>query len=132
MQENLHRRKREKISGPLPRTPTRRRKKEHNTSKPVARYFNLRNHSNHNMTICGLSSHHGTQKKAAKIANSKSFFNCVHSLHTELMNAYHFTNLFINSCVHIFTIGKAPLQLSKSFTVVIQPLSACLIKPKSG
>ena len=28
-------------------------------SKPVARYFNLPNHSHHNMTICGLSLHHG-------------------------------------------------------------------------
>ena len=28
-------------------------------SKPVARHFNLRNHSHHNMTICGLSLHHG-------------------------------------------------------------------------
>ena len=29
------------------------------TSKPVARHFNLPNHSHHNMTICGLSLHHG-------------------------------------------------------------------------
>ena len=28
-------------------------------SKPVARHFNLLNHSHHNMTICGLSLHHG-------------------------------------------------------------------------
>ena len=28
-------------------------------SKPVARHFNLRNHSHHNMTICKLSLHHG-------------------------------------------------------------------------
>ena len=28
-------------------------------SKPVARHFNLPNHSHHNMTICGLSLHHG-------------------------------------------------------------------------
>ena len=28
-------------------------------SKPVARHFNLSNHSHHNMTICGLSLHHG-------------------------------------------------------------------------
>jgi len=27
-------------------------------SKPVVRHFNLRNHSHHNMTICGLSLHH--------------------------------------------------------------------------
>ena len=28
-------------------------------SKPVARHFNLPNHSHHNMTICGLSLQHG-------------------------------------------------------------------------
>ena len=28
-------------------------------SKPVARHFNLRNHSHHNMSIWGLSLHHG-------------------------------------------------------------------------
>ena len=28
-------------------------------SKQVARHFNLPNHSHHNMTICGLSLHHG-------------------------------------------------------------------------
>ena len=28
-------------------------------SKPVARHFNLPNHSHHNMTICGLSLHQG-------------------------------------------------------------------------
>ena len=28
-------------------------------SKPVARHFNLPNHSHYNMTICGLSLHHG-------------------------------------------------------------------------
>ena len=28
-------------------------------SKPVARHFNLLNNSHHNMTICGLSLHHG-------------------------------------------------------------------------
>jgi len=38
------------------------------------------------------------------------FFNWVHSLHTESMNASHSTNLFTNSCDHIFTNGKAPLH----------------------
>ena len=33
-----------------------------------------------------------------------------HSLHTESMNASHSTNLFTNSCDHIFTNGKAPLH----------------------
>ena len=76
-------------------------------SKPVARHFNLPNHSRHNMTICGLSLHHGNTK-SRKISNKNSFFNWVHSLHTELMNASHSTNLFTNSCDHISTNGKAP------------------------
>ena len=51
----------------------------------------------------------GTQK-AARISNKNSFFNWVHSLHKELMNASHSTNLFSNSCNHISTNGKAPLH----------------------
>ena len=42
-------------------------------SKPVARHFNLPNHSHHNMTICGLPYTTGTQK-VAKISNKNSFF----------------------------------------------------------
>ena len=34
-------------------------KNDTDASKPVARHFNLPNHSHHNMTICGLSLHHG-------------------------------------------------------------------------
>ena len=66
-------------------------------SKPVTRHFNLQNHSHHNMTICG----HHRNTESHKISNKNSFFNWVHSLHTELMNASHSTNLFTNSCDHI-------------------------------
>ena len=34
-------------------------KNDTDASKSVARHFNLPNHSHHNMTICGLSLHHG-------------------------------------------------------------------------
>ena len=34
-------------------------KNDTDASKPVARHFNLPNHSHHNMTICGLSLYHG-------------------------------------------------------------------------
>ena len=54
----------------------------------VARHFNLPNHSHYNMTICGLSLHHG---------NTES-------------RKIHSTNLFTNSCDHISTNGKAPLH----------------------
>ena len=97
-------------------------------SKPVARHFNLLNHSHHNMTICGLSLHHGnTESRKSlripftltyhpkniameKVSNKNSFFNWVHSFHMELMNASHSTNLFTNSCDHISTNGKALLH----------------------
>ena len=78
-------------------------------SKPVAHHFNLPNHSHHNMTICGYSYTTGTQN-TAKISNKNSFLNWVHSLHTELINASHSTNLFTNSCDHISTNGKGPLH----------------------
>ena len=78
-------------------------------SKPVTRHFNLPNHYHHNMTICGLSLHHGNTE-TPKISNKNSFFNWVHSLHTEIMNASHSTNLFTNSYNHISTNGKAPLH----------------------
>ena len=50
------------------------------------------------------------RRKAAKFSNKNSFFNWVHSLHTELMNASHSTNLFANSCDHNSTNGKASLH----------------------
>ena len=112
MQENLHRQNREKIGGPLPRTPTRRRKNMTEASKPVAHHFNLSNHSHHNMTICGYPYTTGTQK-TTKISKKNSFLNLVHSLQTELMNASHSTNLFINSCDHISTNGKYRLHSHK-------------------
>ena len=62
--------------------------------------------------FAGYSYTKGTQK-AAKISNKNSFFNWVHSLHTELMNASHSTNLFTNSCDHISTNGKARLHSYK-------------------
>ena len=104
MQKDLHRRNREKIGGPLSRTPTRCRKNDTDASKPVARHFNLPNHSHHNMTICGLSLHHGNT--AVKISNKNLFFNWAHSIHTESMNASHAINLFTNSRHPISTNSK--------------------------
>ena len=61
--------------GGLPsRTPTRCRKRRQDASKPVARHFNLPNHSHQNMTLCGLSGHHGNTE-AAKFSNKNSSFN---------------------------------------------------------
>ena len=82
------------------------------SDKTYYKYFNLPDHSHHNMTICGLSLPHGNTElqKAAKISNKNSLFNWVHSLHTELMNASHSANLFTYSCDHISTNYKAPLD----------------------
>jgi len=92
-------------------------------------------------------------QKAAKVSNKNSSFNWLLSILTELMNASHSTNIFTNSCHQISTNGKIPphshmdlqhptiplfaltrgwrskRQLSRSFGVVIQRLSARLIKP---
>ena len=48
-------------------------------------------------------------QKAAQISKQKFIFR-LGSLQTELMNASHSTNLFINSCDQISTNGKAPLH----------------------
>ena len=78
-------------------------------SKPVARHFNLPNHSHYNMTICRLTLHHGNTE-SRKNLEQKLIFQLSTLLHTESMNASYSTNLFTTSCDHIFTNGKAPLH----------------------
>ena len=73
MQENLHRRNREETAD---RFRERLREAEENNteaSKPEARHFNLPNHSLHNMTIWGLSLHHGNTE-SRKNLEQKSIF----------------------------------------------------------
>ena len=43
-------------------------------SKPVACHFNLPNHPHHNMTICGLSSHHGNTESHKSLEQKFNFF----------------------------------------------------------
>ena len=95
------------------------------------------------MTICGLSLHHWNTE-----SRKNPFFNWVHSLHTESMNASHSTNLFTNfhqwqrsstlsykpqqPTITLFALTKgsrSKRQLSESFAVAIQHLSTRLIKP---
>ena len=74
--EDLQRRNREKIGGPLSRTSMRCREKKKNdtdTCKPVAHHCNLPNHSQYNMTICGLSLHHGNTKSHKNIEQKLIF-----------------------------------------------------------
>ena len=105
MQEHLHRRNREETGGPL-FCEHLQDAEQNNTeaSKPVVRHFNLPNHSH--------SLHQGNTQ-SRKTLEQKLIFNWVHSLHTESMNASHYTNLFTNSCDHIFSNGKAPLHSYK-------------------
>ena len=42
------------------------------------------------------------------VSVSKASFNCVHPIHTGLMNAFHSANLFTSSCHYTSTNGKAP------------------------
>ena len=42
-------------------------------SKPVARHFNLPNHSHHNMTICGLYLHHGNTESRKNLEQKLIF-----------------------------------------------------------
>ena len=84
-------------------------KNETDASKPVARYFNLPNHSHHDMTICGLSLHHGNAE-SRKNLEKKSNLSTRYTLQRELMNVSLCSNLFTNSRDHISTHGKAPLH----------------------
>ena len=53
-------------------------KNDTDASKPVARHFNLPNHSHHNKTICGLSLHHGNTEES----RTKIYFLTGHTLST--------------------------------------------------
>ena len=57
-------------------------KNDTDASKPVARHFNLPNHSHHNMTICGLSLHHGNTE-SRKNLEQKFIFSTGHTLSTQ-------------------------------------------------
>ena len=58
------------------------------SSKPVERHFNPPNHSHHNMTICGLSLHHGNTENRKNLEQKFIFqLGTLSDLHTELMNA---------------------------------------------
>ena len=64
-------------------------KDDQNASKPVARHFNLPNHSNQHMVVCGLSLHQGGTESRKNL-----FFKSVLLILTVSTNAFHSTNLF--------------------------------------
>ena len=75
------------------------KKNDKNASKPVARYFNLPNHSTHNIRIYGPSLHQGKTESRKNVANE--CFNSTLLTLTEPTNASRSTNFFINSNHHL-------------------------------
>ena len=83
-------------------------KDEKNASKPVARHFNLPNHSKHHIAVCGLPLHQGSAE-SRKTLEEKLFFKSVLVILSALTNAYHSINLFCCfSHYHAPTNGGAP------------------------
>ena len=71
-------------------------------SKPVARHFNLPNHSSQHMTICGLPLHQGNTE-SRKNLEQKFSFQIGTLIPTVSTNAIHSMNLFLFStlpCSH--------------------------------
>ena len=50
-------------------------KDDKNASKPVARHFNLPNHSKQHMEVCGLSLHKGSTESGKTLEQKFSFQN---------------------------------------------------------
>ena len=57
-------------------------------SKPVARHFNLPNHSKQHMAVCSLSLHLGSSE-SHKTLEQKSIFKSAPLILTESMGAFH-------------------------------------------
>ena len=69
------------------------KKDDKNASKPVARHFNLPNHSKQHMVVCGLSLHQGSTE-SRKTLEKNLFFKSALLILTVSINAFHSTNLF--------------------------------------
>ena len=65
-------------------------KDDKNASKPVARHFNLPNHSKQHMAVCGFSLHQGSSESR----NKNLFFKSALLIFTVSTNAFHSTNVF--------------------------------------
>ena len=68
-------------------------KDDKDASKPVARHFNLPNHSKEHMSICGLSLHQGTTD-SRKSLEQRFIFKSAPLIPTASTNAFHSINLF--------------------------------------
>ena len=87
-------------------------KNDKDASKPVARHFNLPNHSKQHMAVCGLSLHLGSSE-SRKTLEQKFIFQIGTLNPTESTSAFHSTNLFLFSRRHIPTNSVAPLSAYK-------------------
>ena len=67
-------------------------KDDKNASKPVARHFNLPNHSKQHMAVCGLSLHKGSTE-SSKTLERKFIFKSALLILTVSMNTFYSTNL---------------------------------------
>ena len=68
-------------------------KDDKDASKPVARHFNLPNHSKKHMAICGLSLHLGTTESRKNL--EQKFIFQIGTLNPHGINAFHLTNIFL-------------------------------------
>ena len=68
-------------------------KDDNNTSKQVARNFNLPNHSKEHMAVCGLSLYQGSTESRKTLEQSLIFLN-QHSILMVSTNAFHSKNSF--------------------------------------
>ena len=69
-------------------------KDDKNASKPVARHFNLPNHSKQHVVVRGLSLHQGSTESRETL-EKKLFFKSALLILTVSMNAFHSTNLLL-------------------------------------
>ena len=76
-------------------------------SKPVARQFNLPNHSRRHMAVCGLSLHLGSSE-SRKLWYKNLSFQSAHLIPTVSTSALNSTDLFLFSRHHIPSKSIAP------------------------
>ena len=69
-------------------------KDDKDASKPVARHFNLPNHSKEHMSVCGLSLHQGATD-SRKNLEQRFMFQIGILIPTASTNAFHSINLFL-------------------------------------
>ena len=86
-------------------------KNDKDGSEPVARHFNLHNHSKQHMAICGLSLRRGATECRKKL-EQKFIFQIGTLNPTVLTNAFHLTNVllfFTLPCYHQSRSSSSPI-----------------------